>query len=393
MRGDEVRYILIMALDAQRFSQLLQEQRLHDRWVNKIIDRKGIVLARSEDHDGFVGKPSTIEQEQRVRISRGVYRTTDSSGNVTIQGLARSSIAGWTVSAAVPLSYAQGTQRTQQFFSIALVGTAIGLGLALAYVFSGFMTRPLHAATKAAEAVGSGATVTPLNSPLAEANAITSALSEASHELRRRQDHTQFLMRELAHRSKNQLAVVMGMASQTARQASSTREFLAQFTQRIHGLAQSQDLMVQRSWEGAFLDDLVRAQLNLFGAASRAELSGDRIFLNANAVQNIGFALHELATNASKHGALASPDGRLAISWRGPQPDNRLQIDWVESGGAPVHPPERHGFGHTVITTLVAKALQGTSELKFEAEGIRWHLDIPGTFVLPEPATKATNST
>lgn len=389
MRGDVVRYILIMAVDAHRFAQLLSEQRLNNEWVTKIIDSKGVVLARSDAHDDHVGKPSLTLQERRERVSRGVYRTADAAGNKAIQGLARSASAGWTISATVPASYAEGSRRTGQFFSIALVTTAIGLGLALAYIFSGFMTRPLQAATKAAAAVGAGATVVPLNSPLAEANALTSALSDASHELRRRQDHTQFLMRELAHRSKNQLAVVMGMAAQTARQSKTVPEFLSQFNQRIHGLAQSQDLMVQRSWEGALIEDLVRAQLNLFGAATRAEITGDRIFLHANAVQNIGFALHELATNASKHGALASPEGRVRICWRGPGQDDRLHIDWIETGGAPVSPPERRGFGHTVITSLVAQALQGKAELDFNADGVRWHLDIPGSFVLPEPKPTA----
>ena len=146
--------------------------------------------------------------------------------------------------------------------------------------------------------------VEPLQSPLQEANAVTNAMSAAATELRLRQEHAQFLMRELAHRAKNQLAVVRGMAQQTARQSVSVEQFVTQFSQRIQGLAESQDLMLRQNWQGAWLADLVRAHLDLFGAVARAHIKGPELFLSADAVQNIGFALHELATNASKHGAI-----------------------------------------------------------------------------------------
>src|SRR6185436_19186041 len=145
-----------------------------------------------------------------------------------------------------------------------------------------------------------------------------------------RQERSEFLMRELAHRSKNQLAVVKGMALQTARQSGTVDQFVEQFGQRIQGLAESQDLMVRQNWQGAWLRDLVRAHLELFGAGSRAEMQGPELFLNANAVQNIGFALHELATNASKHGALSVPLGRVSVSWQASPHDGRIHFEWVE---------------------------------------------------------------
>ena len=122
--------------------------------------------------------------------------------------------------------------------------------------------------------------------------------------------------------------------------------------------------------------------MKLFGADARAKVEGPALFLTANAVQNIGFALHELATNASKHGALTSPQGHLLVSWRGPETDDRICLDWVERGGPVVQSPQRQGFGYLVITSLVAQALQGTARLELSAEGIRWHLDIPGTHAL-----------
>ena len=151
-------------------------------------------------------------------------------------------------------------------------------------------------------------------------------------------------MRELAHRSKNQLAVVKGMASQTARQSASVEQFVEQFGQRIQGLAESQDLMVRQNWQGAWLSDLVSAHLDMFGAGPRAQIEGPALFLSANAVQNIGFALHELATNASKHGALTNPQGRVLVNWRGPEADGRIRLEWIEQDGPVVQSPQRHGI-------------------------------------------------
>jgi two-component sensor histidine kinase len=200
-------------------------------------------------------------------------------------------------------------------------------------------------------------------------------------------------MRELAHRSKNQLAVVKGMAVQTARQSKSVEEFVEHFDQRIQGLAQSQDLMVRQNWQGAWLRDLVQAHLDLFGAGPRAHIEGPPLFLSANAAQNIGFALHELATNASKYGALAGPEGRISVSWHGPGTDDRVLLEWVERGGPPVQTPRRTGFGHLVITQLVAQGLQGTASLDFTSDGVRWHLDVPATYALTSAPTEPQTPT
>jgi two-component sensor histidine kinase len=168
---------------------------------------------------------------------------------------------------------------------------------------------------------------------------------------------------------------------------------VTQFGQRIQGLAESQDLMVRQNWQGAWLHDLVRAHLELFGAGARAQIEGPALFLDANAVQNIGFALHELATNAYKHGALSSRQGRVSVSWRGPVPDDRIVLEWTESGGPAVQAPQRQGFGYLVVTELVAQALQGTAKLDFPPQGIRWHLDIPGANALNAPTTPAEAAT
>jgi two-component sensor histidine kinase len=385
MEGNEVRYALTMALNATRFENLLHGQSLESHWITGITDNNGIIIARSERHSEFVGKALPAELFEQSKEAKGAFRATSVAGEEILRASIRSKVSGWLVSATVPVSYLEASRRRGILFALSMIATAIVLGGALAYMFGTFMARPLAAAALAAEAVGASKAVEPLNSPLVEANTVTRALSVASSELKRRQEHAEFLMRELAHRAKNQLAVVNGMALQTAKQSGNVEEFVDHFSRRIQGLAESQDLMVQQNWRGAWLGDLARAQLELFAAGNSTQIEGPPLFLNANAVQNIGFAMHELATNASKHGALSSPQGRVSVTWSGPTPDGRIHLEWTERGGPSVLPPDRKGFGHLVITELVAQALQGSSKLEFRREGVQWTLDIPATYALNPP--------
>jgi two-component sensor histidine kinase len=323
---------------------------------------------------------------EQSRAAKGVYRATNVAGEPILRGTVRSSVAGWLVSATVRLSHLESSRRRGQGFAFAIIATALVLGAMLAFVFATFMARPLRAAADAAAALGRGMHISPLRSPLAEANTVTAALSAAATELKRREEQSGFLMRELAHRSKNQLAVIKGMVLQTTREAKSVPQFARQLGERIQGLAESQDLMVKQNWQGARLEDLVRAHLNLFGAADRADISGPALFLSANAVQNIGFALHELATNACKHGALTSPKGGISVCWNGPE-RGRVQLQWIERDGPVVKAPQHRGFGHLVITELVAQALQGKADLAFCSEGIRWELEFPASHAINKEET------
>ena len=133
-------------------------------------------------------------------------------------------------------------------------------------------------------------------------------------------------MRELSHRSKNLLAIVLAIARQTSRHTTSFSDFEARFNSRIQALADAHDLLVEQQWSGAFIGDLVSAQLAAFGM-ERVTCSGPRVMLRTEAVQNVALALHELATNASKYGALSVPAGNVAIAWaREPAADRASAI-------------------------------------------------------------------
>ena len=194
--------------------------------------------------------------------------------------------------------------------------------------------------------------------------------------------HIQFLMKEITHRSKNLLAVVQAIAGQTARTGGSLEEFQDRFGRRLQGLAASHDVLVHEGWRGAQLADLVRQQLVPFVDAQspRIEIAGPDIVVTVEAAQAIGLAIHELATNAVKYGALSAETGKIKVGWKmdsdGHEP-RALLLSWVEEGGPPVTPPSRKGFGHIVFHHMIASSLNGKVAMEFAAEGLNWTVSIP----------------
>jgi PAS domain S-box-containing protein len=190
------------------------------------------------------------------------------------------------------------------------------------------------------------------------------------------------LMRELTHRSKNLLTVIQAIMRQTATNSTSVEDFETRFSARLQSLAGSHDLLVQEDWRGASMRDLVRSQLGHYGdrTDSQIELSGEPLKIKPDAAQHIGMALHELATNATKYGALSSPAGKVHISWRvSAAPDGTpiCRLAWEETGGPPAERPSRRGFGRVVIERTVARAVNGEVHIDYAPTGLRWTLDFP----------------
>jgi PAS domain S-box-containing protein len=211
------------------------------------------------------------------------------------------------------------------------------------------------------------------------------------------ESHLRLLMRELTHRSKNLLAVIQAMAHQTGRHAGSVNKFLDQFGERLQALAKSHDLLVQEGWQGASLGELVRSQLGhyLDQSGSQISVDGPSLRLKPEAAQNLGLALHEMATNAAKYGALSIPEGRVTISWsrRRASDGGGLEIQWTESGGPAVGTPKKRGFGSLVIQQNLARALDAEVEYDFAPDGVRCRIMIPEAHFIQTAATGAANVT
>ena len=198
--------------------------------------------------------------------------------------------------------------------------------------------------------------------------------------------HLRLLLRELTHRSKNLLAVIQAMARQTARHAGSIESFLDQFGARLQALAASHDLLVRESWHGASVNELIRSQLAAYvdRMESRIAIEGPAVALKPEAAQNLGLALHELAVNAARFGALSVPEGRVSITWdrRDGANGRGLELDWREQQGPKVRPRRKRGFGSMVIERNLARALDAEVNLDFDPDGLHCHIVIPASQIL-----------
>jgi PAS domain S-box-containing protein len=191
-------------------------------------------------------------------------------------------------------------------------------------------------------------------------------------ERKERAEREHLLMREINHRAKNLLSVVDAIAHQTA--AQNPEDFVERFSERIRALSANQDLLVRNEWRGVDVQDLARAQLAHFAdlIGSRIAVHGPELRLKAAGAQAIGLALHELATNAGKYGALSTNAGLVDIGWG--IDDGTFIINWTERNGPPVSAPKQRGFGTVVMETMAARTVDGTVNLDYAPSGLTWRL-------------------
>jgi PAS domain S-box-containing protein len=230
--------------------------------------------------------------------------------------------------------------------------------------------------------------IEPLRNETADIVGITCASIDIT-ERKENEAHLRLLLRELTHRSKNLLAVIQGMARQTARHAGSVEAFLTQFGARLQAMASSHDLLVRESWYGASLSELIQSQLagHIERGVGQVAIEGPPIALKPEAAQNLGLALHELAVNAAKFGALSVPTGRVSITWgqRETADGLAIELDWREQQGPKVKARRKTGFGSLVIERNLAQALEAEVNLAFDPEGLHCRIVLPARQVLATP--------
>jgi two-component sensor histidine kinase len=196
------------------------------------------------------------------------------------------------------------------------------------------------------------------------------------HELR--EDHIKGLLRELAHRSKNLLAVVLATTRHTVPENAQAKAFADSLAGRIQGLSRTHDLIAESDWRGADLEELASRQV---GDRSRVGVAGPKVAVTPAAAQHIGMALHELCSNATRYGALSSARGSVSFAWRFEEHTVQkwLRMHWHEQGGPPVVLPSHKGFGHLVLERLAPEGLAGEATLSFDREGVIWSCTTPST--------------
>jgi PAS domain S-box-containing protein len=222
------------------------------------------------------------------------------------------------------------------------------------------------------------------NTPVLDADGrvthILSAVEDVTGEVfeRRSEDARNLLMREVDHRARNALTVVQSFVRLT--HAADLPEFRAILDGRVSALARAQTSLAARRWEGADLAAILEAELSAMSATARYTLTGPPTRLTPEQVQATTMAIHELATNAAKYGALSTADGQVAVTWS-ENATGLITLVWIETGGPALsRPPERQGFGSRLITRLAA-SLGGDTTFAWLSYGLqatlRWRAGAP----------------
>ena len=185
-------------------------------------------------------------------------------------------------------------------------------------------------------------------------------------------EHLKLLVHELNHRVKNTLATVQSLASQTLRAATDPKEAFARLEGRLLGLSAAHNILTEHHWEGATLAEVVERSVRPFvmDAAGRLKLGGGEVWLLPQAAVALALAFHELATNATKYGALSVDQGEVEVSWRRPEGDAQLEIVWRERGGPTVAPPDRRGFGSRLLERNLPRELGAPTTMCFPPQGL-----------------------
>ena len=357
-RKDQPFRSLTVTLTAKGIYRLLSAQKIPSGWLAGIIDRTGRFLARIPANDTYVGQLASASWRE-IMHREGVFEFRTLEGDKTVGANLISKISGWpvAVSAQVRVLNAPFWDTTKW----ATAGTIIIslVSVLLAFAIARRISTPIIELEKQASALLAGQSAH-LNSELPEIDHAWAALNEAVAERKKAEAHQQLLQHELAHRSKNLIALVQALAKQMARSNTDPAQFADELGIRLRGLAVAQELLTSSQLKGADFRKLVLYQLATFlpkSAEDRLTLDGPFVLLPADMVTSVSMVLHELATNASKHGALSVPSGNIHLTWTlsGKVEKQVLHLTWSETGGPPASPPAKKGFGSTLLTTSAAR--------------------------------------
>lgn len=371
---------IIMTQNADDLQKLISIEGLPAGWSAAVVDGQGKVVLSVGADKITSGEPFP---SNTLRLMTGFKGTIEDVAGDGKQMYGYAQITGWTWKAVVwgPIETAQAGILTT--FRQLVAGGAIFLALAIlfAYAIARQLRTPIRQIANMAERIGKGEIVAPVETRITEANQIAVALSNASFDRSQAEDRIHLILHELVHRTKNILTLIQAMMRQLGRQDTTMPEFQKAVSTRLQGLGKSIEALAKEQWAGVRLRRVIEIHLSTFEPGDRVLMQGDDFMLKAEAVQNLGLVLHELATNSVKYGALSVAHGRVRISWDDIAADDdggaKIRLVWQETGGPLVREPSRQGFGSTIIQRHAMAAFGGKVDVEFRPEGLVWRLVAP----------------
>jgi two-component sensor histidine kinase len=399
-RGNEVIYGLAFAtLLEEVCGPALANFGAPSDWGAAIFDQHGVFAGHLKYAPERVGTRAEPEMAAAIAAAPrgGVYITTP-GGQPIYAAWKRSEVSGWTAAVGVPTA-ALFAPLHRTLWLLAAAGVAVlALSILLAWMGARRIATPILRLRASAQALARREALPPPRDDmhLNETDVVEQALAAAANDLRRHEaerDSTEqrlraseqrlaLLAREVDHRAKNMLAVVQTLVRRT--HADSVAALKDLVTGRIAALARVHTLLSSSRWEGADLRRLVEEEFAPYRrpGGARVRVDGPALALVPAAAQSIAMAVHELATNAVKYGALSVPEGRLTVDWH-IDGEGRVVLRWIEEGGPPMVRPLRVGVGLGVIERAVRFQLDGEIRFDWRKEGLVCEITLPGRQLAP----------
>lgn len=368
-------YLLTLTQNAESMAKAVNRETLSPGWNAALVDGNGKVII-SSDTAVKAGEPFFLDKVPAISI--GVRNITE-NGTAYRVATEFSVLTGWRIIAWAPRTMVDAPA-TWSFLWLSLGGIIFaGIAVAGSLAIARLLSQGVKLVALDARRLGAGERIEPRPHMITEVQAVSAALAKAAASRTKAEGEIRFLMREVAHRSKNQLTVIQSMLNQSVHSAESVADFAESFRKRIAGLARSTDLMIANAAQGVDFRELAQNQLQPFTPddPKRVVLSGPALRLDTESAQTLGMALHELATNATKYGALANTSGVVKLSWS--LSDEGIAIRWREEGADIEAPtvPARKGFGTLVLERMLGMALKAELERIMHPDGIEWRINIP----------------
>jgi two-component sensor histidine kinase len=370
---------LIITQNAKGLARLVSVEGLPAGWSAAVLDSSGHVVSASGAVNLSSGSPFNDTILPVLSSSQGSFED-DSAGPRELFGYAQ--IPGWSWKAVVWGPIASSHVSFVTTWRFLFYGGLVLLTIASVLVY--FVSRQVRVTIKniadMANRMGRGEIVSPVETSVIEANQVAVALSNASFDRSQTEDRLHFVMHELVHRTKNLLALAQAITRQLAKRSDSVDGFQKAIAGRLEGLARSIEVLTSEQWSGVSLHRVIDIHLaNFLQNPRQLEIVGEDFLLSPEAVQNLGLALHELATNSMKYGALSVPDGKVVFAWTDAEQegDRMIRLTWTETNGPTVKTPSHTGFGTTVIKMHAAAAFGGLVQIDFLPEGVCWILTAP----------------
>ena len=381
--------VIVAQLDLAWFGARMAERGMADGGALTVADRNGVLIVRHPFPERFVG--TRIPAPFQTLLNEpgpGVRDLISQDGTRRVIGYLPVTVPPYGLYVSAGLSHDVAFQAFDSARLIALSVMILCSAVAFALAWAAgqrFIQRPVERLLHSIAAWRGGdmAARTGMTPRQGELGAVGAAFDGLVQELTVRQAardeweaHRAMLMDELTHRVKNILSIVQAIAAQTFRSADDPKAARAAFDARIQALSRAHALLIAERWEAADIAEVVQRALDVHDGPARSRITADGpgLRLQSRAALALALALHELATNAVKYGALSVEGGRVAVTWR-LTPDGRFKLDWTEHGGPSVREPERGGFGSQLIERALAAELGGTVRLSYPANGVRCEVD------------------